>query len=161
MELSFKSQMKDQENDSRAGYSDGKWYPHGSVEGGSGTIAYGHKIKPGEDFSDGISDSTANQLFESDFQRAYDRAESAFDGIYGSGEFAELDTYKQNVATDIAFNTGNLTNYPKFMKAMYENDLDGMTDECKSYCQGRPLNRRNDWRIEVIESNYEEDEEDE
>lgn len=45
------------------------WFPHKSLEGGSDTIAYGHKIQKGEDFSKGITDSQAEQLLEKDINR--------------------------------------------------------------------------------------------
>ena len=43
-----------------------KWYPHRSIEGGSATIAYGHKILPEEDFSNGITDEQAISLLKKD-----------------------------------------------------------------------------------------------
>jgi hypothetical protein len=55
-------------NNRHGGYnrSHGKWYPHKSLEGGSDTIAYGHKIQKGENFDKGISDSEAVRLLEKD-----------------------------------------------------------------------------------------------
>lgn len=150
MEGSFKSEMKAQENDARAGYRDGKWYPHRSVGGVRDTIAYGHKLLPNENFSEGISDSQANALFESDYQKAYNIAKATYDGIYGPGQFDQLESYKKNVATDITFNTGNLSGFTKFMKAMHDNDKNGMVDESK--CRG--LDRRNEWRASIINENH-------
>ena len=39
----------------RGGYNKVKklWFPHSSLEGGLGTIAYGHKLKKGEDYRKG------------------------------------------------------------------------------------------------------------
>ena len=53
----FKQGVRNQENGIRAGWNETekKWYPHKSVEGGSPTIAYGHKLKRGESFSKGLS----------------------------------------------------------------------------------------------------------
>lgn len=45
------------------------WFPHSSVEGGAATIAYGHKILKGENFSRGISDEEASRLLEKDITR--------------------------------------------------------------------------------------------
>lgn len=55
-------------NDPKGGYNKEKhrWYPHNSIEGGSKTIAYGHKILPHEDFSGGISDEEAITLLKKD-----------------------------------------------------------------------------------------------
>lgn len=43
-----------------------RWYPHRSLEGGSATIAYGHKIFSGEDFSQGLTDAQATDLLKKD-----------------------------------------------------------------------------------------------
>lgn len=47
----------------------GRWYPHKSLEGGADTIAYGHKIQPGEDFSKGLSDEEAVTLLRQDIAK--------------------------------------------------------------------------------------------
>ena len=56
---------------SRGGYDRQKklWFPHKSLEGGSDTIAYGHKLQKGEDFSKGITDEEALRLLEKDINR--------------------------------------------------------------------------------------------
>ena len=53
-------------NNPKGGYNKkyGKWYPHHSIEGGSDTIAYGHKILPNENFKNGLTDSEAIQLLK-------------------------------------------------------------------------------------------------
>jgi hypothetical protein len=61
-----------------------KWFPHKSLEGGSDTIAYGHKILRGEDFSKGITDSEAERLLEKDIREKIKLAKSKmknFDGM--------------------------------------------------------------------------------
>ena len=55
-----------------------KWYPHKSPEGGTPTIAYGHKLTSDEvrsgKFANGISDATALSLFDSDLETARSKA---------------------------------------------------------------------------------------
>lgn len=55
-----------------------KWYPHKSPEGGTPTIAYGHKLTSDEvrsgKFANGISDTTALALFDSDLEIARSKA---------------------------------------------------------------------------------------
>jgi GH24 family phage-related lysozyme (muramidase) len=46
--------------------SENRWYPMNSLEGGSKTIAYGHKIVSGENFDKGLTDSEALQLLKKD-----------------------------------------------------------------------------------------------
>jgi len=55
----------------KGGYdkAQGRWYPHRSLEGGSDTIAYGHKLLPGEDFSKGITDEEAITLLRQDIAK--------------------------------------------------------------------------------------------
>ena len=55
----------------KGGYdkAQGRWYPHKSLEGGADTIAYGHKLQPGEDFSAGITDEEAITLLRQDIAR--------------------------------------------------------------------------------------------
>jgi hypothetical protein len=52
------------ENDMRKGFVGNKWYPHESAEGGSKTIAYGHKLARNEThrFNGGITDHEAVKL---------------------------------------------------------------------------------------------------
>lgn len=44
--------------------------PYPSAEGGAPTIGWGHKIQPGEDFSGGITQQQADQLFDKDIGAA-------------------------------------------------------------------------------------------
>ena len=62
----------------RGGYNKAKklWFPHKSLEGGSDTIAYGHKIQKGENFSKGLTDSDALKLLEKDIDKKLKIAKS-------------------------------------------------------------------------------------
>ncbi len=42
--------------------------PYASVEGGSRTIGYGHKITKGEDFGNGITTAKAESMFQADLE---------------------------------------------------------------------------------------------
>lgn len=55
----------------KGGYdkAEGKWFPHASLEGGSDTIGYGHKIQAGEDFEDGLTDAQAVALLRQDIAK--------------------------------------------------------------------------------------------
>lgn len=63
--------FENSKNNPRGGYNKkyGKWFPHGSLEGGSDTIGYGHKILSGEDFSAGLTDSEVEDLLEDDINK--------------------------------------------------------------------------------------------
>ena len=58
--------------------NDDKFYEYLSLEGGSNTIGYGHKIKKGENFSKGISISEAKELLVKDTMAAYKRAYNSY-----------------------------------------------------------------------------------
>jgi len=47
-----------------------KWFPHTSPEGGTKTIAYGHKLKSNSQFKDGLTDNDAIKLLSQDIDRA-------------------------------------------------------------------------------------------
>jgi hypothetical protein len=53
-----------------------KWFPHKSLEKGSDTIAYGHKIQKGEDYSTGLTDSEAERLLEKDINKKIEFAKT-------------------------------------------------------------------------------------
>ncbi len=81
---SFEEKLKSFENnkslpESRSGFDGTVWRPHKSVEGGSDTLAYGHKLTPAEvksgtvkvggqdvDYKEGITDAQAEDLFRQD-----------------------------------------------------------------------------------------------
>lgn len=72
----FLSKIMQWENSIKAGWNAKKkrWFPHVSVEGGTGTIAYGHKltardIQSGR-FTNGITESEAIELLKNDLYAA-------------------------------------------------------------------------------------------
>ena len=90
-------------NNPKGGFnkSKGKWYPHESIEGGSDTIAYGHKIVGGEDFSDGLTETEATKLLKTDIAKKESLAKRKFQ---------------------------NYTNFPQYVKnaiinALYRGDM--------------------------------------
>lgn len=105
------------ENGSQDGWDGSLWTPHKSAEGGSDTIAYGHKIKAGEDFSKGITEKQAEQLLKKDLEEAESVA-SKVDGYQGLEEEYQL------VLTEIAFNVGSVSEeeWPKLIGAMRSGD---------------------------------------
>lgn len=67
-------------------FDEKKWFPHASVERGSDTIAYGHKIQRGEDFSGGLTDDEARDLLRADVASKLNIAKRQ---IKGFNEFDE------------------------------------------------------------------------
>jgi GH24 family phage-related lysozyme (muramidase) len=135
---SFADYLKYVENGNKVGYDKNKklWFPHKSVEGGSDTIAYGHKIQSGEDFSAGITDAQAEDLFKKDIQKAKSQINKELKGI-------KLTPKQEEMFIDFVFNMGTLKKFPKFTEFALKNDLEGMKDQYKRYSGGKELKGRN------------------
>jgi hypothetical protein len=121
------------ENSVRAGWvkSEQKWVPHSSLEGGSDTLAYGHKLTPSEvksgkvkiagesvDFKKGITEGQAVDLFRQDVAKAEEGLSKRVTDFEGLPE-----KYRQ-ILVSIQFNTGNVSEktWPKLLAAMRAGD---------------------------------------
>jgi len=85
------------ENGIKKGYKNGKWYIH---DDGAGypTIAYGHKVKAGENFKNGLTDDEAVNLLIDDLQFFMKPAKSLKVKLT-QGQF--------DAVTDFCYNCGN------------------------------------------------------
>jgi hypothetical protein len=106
----------------RGGYNKAKklWFPHKSLEGGSDTIAYGHKIQKGENFSKGLSDADALKLLEKDVGKKLNVAKSQiknFDTLPLTVRIAVLNALYRG---DMGPKTMSLLNQNKFADAARE-----------------------------------------
>ena len=142
---SFVKYIKYNENGIRKGYDvqTGRWLPHQSVEGGAPTIAYGHKVQQGENFSHGITEDDAIRLLNQDLEHARMKAQREVDSHYGRGSFSMLPIQRQEILTDFVFNLGSLRSFPKFTHGVISNDIAVMAKEYKRYVGGRELTQRN------------------
>lgn len=132
---SFLGFIKKEENSVRAGWNEQekKWYPHGSPEGGRQTIAYGHKIKNDAEqkrFDKGITESEALDLLNIDLLEAWDKAARYVKEKHGV-KLQELSVKQQEMLTDYAFNLGSLNGFPKFTKAVVDEDWETVKKEYK------------------------------
>jgi len=125
-----------------------KWFPHKSIEGGSDTIAYGHKLLPGEDFSKGLTDHEAEQLLEKDIRAKLSTARSKvenFDGLPVTIKIAVLNGLFR----------GDMG--PKTMRLLSQNKF---ADAAKEYLNHREyrttknqgVKKRMDWNYNVMKS---------
>jgi GH24 family phage-related lysozyme (muramidase) len=138
LDSSFIDYIKTVENDGKVGFDKNRklWFPHKSVEGGSDTIAYGHKIQKGEDFSNGITDDRANELLKKDLQNAVNQ-------VYRELGNVNLTKKQLEMFTDFVFNLGTLKKFPEFTRAALNNDLNNMKLQYKRYANKKPLKGRN------------------
>jgi GH24 family phage-related lysozyme (muramidase) len=148
-EAQYLEDLKFLENGIKSGFSGGKWKPHHSVEGGSDTIAYGHKLKKGEDFSKGITEEEAVKLLMKDYQEHKTRAENHVDNKYGQGTFSNLSPQQQILLTDYEYNVG-LSKFPSFTKGVIDGSKKLMMREYKRYTGGNEMTQRNEWAEKLI-----------
>jgi len=141
----FTNYIKNVENGIRKGFDKKRnlWLPHTSVEGGSPTIGYGHKIQHGENFSKGITEDEAIKLLNHDLEIARNRTRTEIDQQYGHGLFDHLPLQSQEMLTDFMFNLGTLKSFPKFTRAVLINDTPTMMREYKRFVGGKELGHRN------------------
>ena len=135
--------IKNIENATKTGYKNGKWYPHPSYEGGLPTIAWGHKIKNSSEeraFSKGISDADADRLLKADLAIAKKRVD---DYMKKLGVNIPLSQKQAEMLIEFAFNLGGLEKFPKFTKAVLNQDWKTAEKESIRYSKGTPLERRN------------------
>jgi hypothetical protein len=147
----YLADLRMQENGIRKGYRNGMWYPHASVEGGADTIAYGHKLTPNDSaLKRGISEDQALKLQEQDVLRNQATAKKQVDKKYGPGTFDNLPQDSQMLLVDYQYNLGTLSGFPSFVKATVEGDKEKMLAEHKRFGAGKPLTKRNEWTVNVI-----------
>ena len=107
--------LKEFENSAGAGRKGGKWYGHESLEGGTQTIAYGHKLTPEEaksgfisingelvDYREGLSQDHAEAVLKTDTQWAQTHASASLKKIG-----MEDDEGKLQAITSLIYNVGS------------------------------------------------------
>ena len=125
-DANFIAYIKNVENAASEGRSsNGVWVQHSSPEGGSDTFGYGHKIKRGEDFSQGRTDAQVDALLVDDLQAA----ENIVRREIGTDVYNKLDPKRKQMLIEFAFNLGTLRGFPLFTKAVIDNDIDVMRAE--------------------------------
>lgn len=136
----FHEALKREENGIRSGYDKkaGVWTPHKSLEGGTDTLGYGHKLTPRESkgnfvilggeklpLDKGLTEEEIDMLFQQDVDKARRSLEKSIKG------FDSYPQKYQDVLTNIAFNVGKVTpkKWPKLIKAMEAGDDEGVRRE--------------------------------
>jgi GH24 family phage-related lysozyme (muramidase) len=164
----YMDQLKDQENSSLVGYNkeDGKFYPIPASEGdGSMEIGYGFKL-PADEMErlskEGMTMKEAEAYMRQDLQKRMSSVKDYFDKNH-PGTWDSLPDKVKIVAADYEYNLrGGIGSYPKFAKALAENDYDGAESEYVRNMRkdGKliPLGKRNDWTVETLFSGAPNDE---
>lgn len=147
--------LKVQENNESTGFKKNKWYPYPSSEKGTDTIAYGHKLLPGEQkYYNGITTQQAEALAMKDVLEKQTSAKGRVDKKYGAGTFDKLPQDAQMLLVDYQYNVG-LQKFPKFVEAVVKGDKPTMLKEYERTSDVGKLTKRNNWTKGVIdELNY-------
>lgn len=178
----FKELLKGEENGRKDGFKNGVWFPHKSPEGGTRTIAYGHKLSQEEEDGDyvvlpngkivdfskrGLPEAEAEMLFDADVQKKRSLAATQWDAAQKT-PFSSLKPLHQTLLTEIAFNSkGGLKNskgnfgWPKLAKGILADDTEAVKKEIErtfvdSKGVRRPLEKRVN-RIKAFIDAYEAD----
>lgn len=131
----FINYIKKVENSVKMGWKNGRWYPHKSPEGGSKTIAYGHKLKSGETFNGGLSEKEATDLLYRDINDAklkiVEDLKIMSKNPNNGFKIVPLTQEKLEMFLDFVFNIGSLRSFPKFTSAVMRDDWDTVKKEYK------------------------------
>jgi hypothetical protein len=118
------SGLRLQENAGKSGFNknNNKWYSHASVEGGTNTIAYGHKLTKEEAakgiYSKGITEQQANELLKKDLEHHLNNAKKVFNSKYGENAFDKVPNELKDVLVDYSYN-GVLNKFNNFTQGVY------------------------------------------
>lgn len=134
----FEERLALLENGVRHGYSKGKWLPHKSLEGGTDTLAYGHKLTPQEvrsgeimignslvNWKKGISEEQARALMRQDVRKFRSKLAKQIP------EFKSLPEKYRQVLVNIGYNAGsvNPAKWPSLFRHMRNGDDIGVRKE--------------------------------
>lgn len=114
-----------------------KWFPHKSLEGGSPTIAYGHKIVTGEDFSKGLTDVEAINLLRKDIQRS----ESIAKGLIKNWNTLPSD-YKIAIINSVFRGGRNKDIGPKAIEYINKGEFEKVPDEYLNHREYKTTNNK-------------------
>jgi len=114
--------FENSKNNPKGGYNKQlkKWFPHKSLEGGAATIAYGHKMQPGEDYSRGLTDSEAERLLEKDIRSKIRLAQSKMKNFDGMPLTVKIAVINALFRGDMGPKTMDLLSQNKFAQAARE-----------------------------------------
>jgi hypothetical protein len=134
------------------------WSPHSSVEGGTDTLAFGHKLTKDEinsglihgiPYKKGITTEQANQILDIDIDAHKVRAAALITKQHPNVNWEGLSTKQQDMLTLYEFN-GVLDKFKNYRTAVLSSDWDTVAAEYKVYSGGKPLGRNKEFYQENI-----------
>jgi len=132
----FIGMLKNVENAQKKGFTakTGRWASHESPEDGAHTVGYGHKLPLGVkyDENNGPTTDQIEKLLNDDLVKHSKQAKKVYeeyirknyDANNPRASFDMLDKKSKELLIEKQFNSGNLKQWPKMMKYVYDNDRD-------------------------------------
>lgn len=115
---------------------------------GNATIGYGHLVKPGEDFSRGVSKEEAKQLLKKDTQIAINDAKAIFKNL------ESFSKKRQEALVNMTFNLGRtkLIGFTKMLKELNSTEVDWerVADEAKNSLWYKEVGRRSKEIVKIL-----------
>jgi GH24 family phage-related lysozyme (muramidase) len=130
--------LKLYENARQIGYSDGSWTPHDSLEGGTRTVGYGHKLGPYDDPNRVYSEEEVDSMLVSDVFNAYRSLRRHFRN--SKYDWNGLTDEDKVVLTELLYNTGNSKMLEKAMEYL------GSGEDKKDYTSLKELISKRGYR---------------
>lgn len=153
--------LENSKSNKRGGWdaASGVWRPHKSNEGGAKTIGYGIKLSNGTRWAglaqkqNFLTDRQVEEAVADMASEYYGRAQKAYDGMFGIGEWDALSWKAQSILTDYEYNSRRgLRSYPKLLKAIHDGDIETAKSESGRHSGGTPLKERNKRILEELDS---------
>ncbi len=153
--------LENSKSNKRGGWdaANGVWYPHKSNEGGAKTIGYGIKLSNGTRWAElaqkqkFLTDRQVEEAVADMSSEYYGRAQEAYDGMFGTGEWDALSWKAQSILTDYEYNSRRgLRSYPKLLRAIHDGDIETAKSESGRHSGGTPLKERNKRMLEELDS---------
>lgn len=164
---SYIKQLRLQENAGKTGYKNDKFFPYNSVEGGTPTIAYGHKLTKDEVtkkmYQNGLSEEEATALLKKDLESHVNTARRTYNKKYGENAFNSVPEDMQNLLVDYSYTGTGINTFPNFHNAIYnysiadtpEKKLQAQQELLKNYkrhVNGKELVSRNAFTENVLKN---------
>ena len=128
----FINYLKAVENRGKAGFKNGRWFPHNDPSGGF-NVGYGHHLQSDEEYrriaKSGLTDQQVEQLLAQDILDAKKKVDDYIRKKYKVNLRLTPDQY--HMLIDYVFNLGGLESFPKMVDAVLRSDKDKMKQEYK------------------------------
>lgn len=130
----FLDYIKKVENGNKAGFKNGRWYPHKDPSGGY-NVGYGHHFQDESTYAkvlkNGLSDQEVEDLLVQDILSAQKSVHDYIKKRYKVN--LALTPQQEQMLIDYVFNIGSLNSFPEMVDAVLRSDKEKMKREYKRF----------------------------